>query len=115
MKKTVLAIILLLISCCKGYGQCVLKDIWYSIIDFENTTSYYNCLIQRDSTDTLNMWQIGKPHKTVFDSAYSPVNVIVTDTANTYKPNDTSVFMFAVIPGESSRFWNWHTFGGRYM
>ncbi len=114
MKKSILAILILIISCCKGYGQCGLTDIWFSIIDFENTTSYYNCLIQRDSTDTVNRWQIGIPHKTVFDSAYSPVNVIVTDTTNTYKPNDTSVFMFAVIPGPSSRYWHWHTLGGLY-
>ncbi len=114
MKKSVLAIILLIMSFFKGYGQCVETNYFSTLLNFEDTTGYYDCLIQRDSTDTVNRWQIGIPTKAVFDSAYSPVNVIVTDTANTYKPNDTSIFIFAALPGASSRVWHLHTFGGRY-
>lgn len=41
-----------------------------------------------------NAWQVGRPHKAVFDSAsaFSAPNVIVTDTLNPCSPNDTSVF-----------------------
>lgn len=40
-----------------------------------------------------NKWQIGAPQKTVFTSAFSPSNVIVTDKNNPYPINDTSVFI----------------------
>jgi Secretion system C-terminal sorting domain len=39
-----------------------------------------------------NVWQIGAPHKTLFASAYSFPNAIVTDTLNPYPANDTSMF-----------------------
>ena len=114
MKKSVLAIILLIMSCCKGYGQCAETDYGGVSLNFEEPTAYLDCLIQRDSTDTVNRWEINAPNKSVLNNAYSPVVVIITDRINTYKPNDTSVFTFAVIPGVSSRSWHWHTFGGRY-
>ena len=114
MKKSILVIILLITSCCKGFGQCAGTEDWGLELVFEEPMSYLNCLIQRDSTDTVNRWQIGRPNKAVLNSAYSPVNVIITDTTNTYKPNDTSVFMFAKIPGYSSIGWQLHSFGGRY-
>ena len=40
-----------------------------------------------------NKWQIGEPHKRFFTSAFSPPNVIVTDTLNPCVANDTSVFI----------------------
>jgi len=40
-----------------------------------------------------NIWQIGKPHKTGFISAYSAPNAIITDTLHPYPKNDTSVFI----------------------
>ncbi len=98
-------------SCCKGYGQCAENA---GFLNFEDSTGYYDRLMQRDSTDTVNRWQIGRPNKAVLNSAYSPVNVIITDTTNTYKPNDTSVFTFALTPGPSSRDWHWNTFSSRY-
>lgn len=45
-------------------------------------------------TNPNNIWQIGKPIKPVFNSAYSVPNVIVTDTINSYPINDTSSFVF---------------------
>src|SRR5690606_28661361 len=42
--------------------------------------------------DTGSIWQIGPPQKSVFDSAATNPNVIVTDTINTYPINDTSSF-----------------------
>jgi hypothetical protein len=48
--------------------------------------------------DTLghNLWQIGKPHKTYFDTAHSGINAILTDTLNAYPPNDTSSFIYVI-------------------
>ena len=40
-----------------------------------------------------NIWQIGQPQKTFFNSAYTFPNAIVTDTINTYPINNTSVFI----------------------
>ena len=112
MKKSVLAIILLIISCCNGYGQCA-GDGDDFIVDFESGGYInYACFIQKDSTDTVNVWDIGRPFKSVFKSLYS--NVILTDLTNTYKPNDTSVFMFAKRPGSSSRYWGMFIFKGSY-
>lgn len=45
-----------------------------------------------------NSWQIGRPAKAVFDSAFSAPNVIVTDTVAPYPVNDTSVFTLS-FPG----------------
>jgi hypothetical protein len=47
-----------------------------------------------DTADHSNPWQVGRPHKAVFDSvsAYSLPNVIITDTLNPFPPSDTSVF-----------------------
>jgi hypothetical protein len=60
-----------------------------------------------------NIWQIGRPHKVVFDSTtpYSPPNVIVTDTVNHYPPNDTSVFIVKHFYMFSATF----TFSFKYM
>ena len=114
MRKSVLAIIILIISCCKGYGQCVGEGDDF-IVNFESGGFFnFSCLIQKDSTDTVNVWEIGIPSKSVFDTAFSPINVIVTDKTNTYKTNDTSWFMFAKRPGTASAIWGWHIFEGMY-
>lgn len=39
-----------------------------------------------------NIWQVGHPQKTFFDSAYSDSNVIVTDTTKPYPKNAYSYF-----------------------
>ena len=49
-----------------------------------------------DSSNHIGSWQIGRPYKTVFKSAKSAPNAIVTDTLNSYPINDTSVFVFKV-------------------
>jgi hypothetical protein len=51
-----------------------------------------NTLSVSISTSSANVWQIGKPHKTIFSSASSTPNVIVTDTVNKYPPNNVSTF-----------------------
>ena len=62
-------------------------------LTFDPTDTLYQSHI---SIDTINhhgnLWQIGSPHKSVFNSPYTAPNAIVTDTINAYPPNDTSVF-----------------------
>jgi len=69
---------------------------YYWFESFEAPTDAYRVRFVIDTVNYHhNIWEIGKPHKTVFDtnSAYSPPNVIVTDTANPYPKSDTSVFI----------------------
>lgn len=71
------------------YGQWC--DQYYMYFSFEN-----NICLEHLTIDTIanssNVWQIGEPQKTTFNSAYSLQNVIVTDTTDSYPPNDTSCF-----------------------
>ncbi len=59
----------------------------------------YNALFVAIDTTGGNVWQIGRPQKTIFDSAATFPNVIVTDTINSYPPNDTSSFTVTYDPG----------------
>ena len=44
-----------------------------------------------------NIWQVGKPNKTVFDMSGSTYTTIVTDTISPYPVNDTSSFILSLI------------------
>jgi len=70
------------------------------IIDFDSPYSENNHIIIDTVSNLNNIWQIGVPDKTVFDSAYSITHAIVTDTLNPYPVNDTSSFILKHIrPG----------------
>ena len=43
-----------------------------------------------------NQWQVGRPQKAIFDSAYSYPNAIVTDTLHPCMPRDTSAFIIRI-------------------
>ncbi len=73
---------------CENYITFEYPDALYPIAVSIDTVNYPN-----------NIWQIGKPHKTVFNSSLSLPNAIITDTINTYPPNDTSVFTLK-LPGK---------------
>jgi len=45
-----------------------------------------------DTANHANVWQVGQPSKTIFNSAYSPTKAIVTDTLNAYPINTNSSF-----------------------
>ena len=51
-----------------------------------------------DTSNPANIWQIGKPQKIFFDSAYSTPHAIVTDTAGNYPPSNSSVFYIEYDP-----------------
>ena len=64
------------------------------VLTFDAGDTVYNRLINIDTAHYHhNIWQVGSPHKTVFSSALSLPNVIITDTAHPYAANDTSVFI----------------------
>lgn len=84
MKKILLSISLTLVA-----ASLFAQPTWD--IDFENTTWLYRVIIDTTSNPN-NIWQIGHPCKTLFNSANSNPNVIVTDTTNPYPINDTSSF-----------------------
>jgi Secretion system C-terminal sorting domain len=66
--------------------------------DFENVNIPFDYFLHIDSiSNPLNSWQIGVPQKATINSAYSPSNVIITNTVNSYPINETSVFIFTHI------------------
>ena len=68
----------------------------YQYFDGANTNPS-NSIIVGIQTSTMNIWQIGKPQKTLFSSASTTPNVIVTDTINYYPKNNVSTFTFAIV------------------
>jgi hypothetical protein len=56
-------------------------------LTFDADDALYPHFITIDTGSHLhNSWQIGRPGKSVFDSAYTLPNAIMTDTLNTYPP-----------------------------
>lgn len=49
-----------------------------------------------------NIWQVGKPVKNKFNSAYSAPNAIITDSLNPYPVNATASFSFHAKPQENA-------------
>jgi hypothetical protein len=50
-----------------------------------------------DTTQVDNIWEIGKPQKSSFDSAYSSPNAICTDLENNYISNNLSSFQLTIV------------------
>lgn len=48
--------------------------------------------------DTTNIWQIGVPQKPIFNSASTLPGALVTDTINSYPPDNISRFQFVIKP-----------------
>lgn len=63
-------------------------------------TSINNSVIIHLDTSATNIWQVGPPQKTIFDSAFSYPNVLITDTVQYYPTNNSSSFQFTTIPWE---------------
>lgn len=71
---------------------------WYSYnFDGDDPTDspwpVFSSLYIDTASNPNNIWQIGLPQKPDFGSAYTPPNVIITDTVNNYPINDTSSFV----------------------
>lgn len=61
-------------------------------------TSAWNSLIIELDDDPANIWHIGQPQKTVFDSAATLPNAILTDSTHPYPKNSNSSFSFKIQP-----------------
>jgi hypothetical protein len=57
-------------------------------------TSANNSIIIKLDTSAGNIWQVGKPQKTIFNGAATTPNALVTDTMSYYPVKNTSRFNF---------------------
>jgi len=62
-------------------------EITFDIIDFESPRSYLSI-----DTSSGNLWEICKPNKTFFDSAFSADSAIITSFSDYYPDNNHSWF-----------------------
>lgn len=79
-------LLFLSLGICAVYGQ-----MSYDSVSFETPTDK----IVFDPP-TGNLWQIGSPQKTFFNSTYAGTKAIVTDTINSFPPGDTSSFIYII-------------------
>jgi hypothetical protein len=68
-----------------------LDDSFYTL-NFEDTFGLQHLIIDTNS-DVNNIWEVGQPGKSIFTTAYSDPNVIITYSTESYPINDTSVFI----------------------
>lgn len=112
MKKTLLLIGILFMTKNFTYGQ---EDTIYSTaysssayrnfdLNDRDTGNYFFI----DTTQLNNVWQIGTPAKTVFNSAHSSPLALLTDTMNTYPTNNTSSFSFTIYSDDLTYIYFWH-------
>ena len=85
--KTIFIAFSLLILSKTGSSQ----NVWCWEITFDDTISMNRVLI--DTSVQNNIWQIGIPQKSIFNSAYSLPRAILTDTIN-YYPNNCNFSFF---------------------
>lgn len=78
-----LALFINLLTCNIAFGQFVPL-----VFNFDTIEPVYV-----DTALTNNVWQIGKPQKILFDSAFTASNAILTDTFNSYPQNNISEFI----------------------
>lgn len=91
MKNNLLLVLFLFISVfLNGQNYPFDED---DIIDWEQTTfdTLFPVFIELD-TSAQNIWQVGQPSKSLFTSALTPPNALVTDTLNSYPMNVNSWF-----------------------
>lgn len=88
MEKILLPGCLILSSCYIAFGQNELCTL-----NFDTPNDYCDSVLIDIAQNPDNIWQIGSPHKQVFNLGYSSDNAIVTDTLNSYPMNDTSSFI----------------------
>lgn len=72
----------------------------WATITFEDPSEYISI-----QGSTQNLWQIGKPQKTIFSEAYTIPNAMVTDTVNFYPVNNQSAFDLYIGPFNTG--WNY--------
>lgn len=73
--------------------------------DSVETDPYTSIIIEIDTDNPDNIWQIGPPQKFIFDSAATSPNVLITDTINNYPVNNNSSFSITMQPDQ------WYYYG----
>jgi len=66
-------------------------------ISFENQYEMDHLFIDTVS-NINNIWQVGEPQKSFVTNIPDGINVIITDTVNSYPINDTSIFIINNLP-----------------
>ena len=87
------------------------------IFDFDSVatdTIKYKYFVIDTISNPNNIWQIGKPAKTTFDSAFTYPNALVTDLTKPYPVNDTSSFLFYHYADNGFTFPHTAGIAGRY-
>jgi hypothetical protein len=101
MKKIYLTILLLVFVVRYSTAQ-----LYSQYFDGADTLLWNSIKIELD-TSSQNIWQIGTPQKTIFNSAATRPFAIVTDTINFYPTNNTSRFIAKVW---NNWVWYWGIF-----
>ena len=89
--KNIQLLLIFLLTCFVANAQEPYTHAASDKVDFEYNPKI-NEFIKLD-TNNVNIWRIGKPDKSKFNSAYSGNNVIVTDLKKYYPPNIHSSFI----------------------
>lgn len=112
MKNTSFIIILFLIYVKVSFGQNIIYSIAYTspqpTSNFENRDADGYFYI--DSSQNNNIWQIGQPSKTLFNTAFSPDLVLITDSMHYYPNNNVSSFELEVYTDDATEISFWHYF-----
>jgi hypothetical protein len=65
---------------------------------YDNQSDSSKATIHIDATQPGNVWQIGDPHKTLFNASYiNNCQVLITDTTSTYPSKNISSFTIGLI------------------
>ncbi|MCW3126403.1 MAG: hypothetical protein JWO03_2061 [Bacteroidetes bacterium] len=67
-------------------------------LSFEDTSVIHQVYYTDSILDPAGIWQIGKPNKPVFDSAYESTNATLTRLDSTLPPNTTASFTIKTSP-----------------
>ncbi len=102
MKQTLSFLAFLLIAC-----QPLVAQYFFTQYFDGADTVFDNSINITIDPDTNNIWQIGKPQKPIFNAATSLPNVIVTDTINSYPPNNVSRFYTKMYAWTNSGIFAW--------
>jgi hypothetical protein len=73
-------------------AKCFSQNTPTYILNFDYNGPANMKIVFDTTAGRKNVWQVGRPSKSVFNAAYSAPRAIVTDTVLPYPINDTSVF-----------------------
>jgi hypothetical protein len=96
MKKNYLFILTLFFAL-QGYSQGIMIDSIFKMT-FEDTVIINQVFYADSIIDSAGIWQIGVPGKAFFDTAYSPVNAVMTLSDSLLPPSTKAAFIVALPP-----------------